>query len=102
MDLIYRLDEESRSLRELPADARAARERLEEGNHQLAQQAVEDHFVVRVAGKVLGAEALGSLAYAEANMAETLRLVVVLGHSGCGWGRRTSRRTAPQLRLGSA
>ena len=40
--------------------------------------------MVRVAGNVLGAECLGSLAYAAEHMADSLRIVVVLGHSGCG------------------
>lgn len=48
------------------------------------QQAFNDLFVVRIAGNVLGAEALGSLAYAAENMAESLRVVAVLAHSGCG------------------
>ena len=41
-------------------------------------------FVVRVAGNVLGTECLGSLEYAARNFAESVRLVVVLGHTGCG------------------
>jgi carbonic anhydrase len=41
-------------------------------------------FVVRVAGNVLGDECLGSLDYALANLAASLKLVVVLGHSRCG------------------
>ena len=41
-------------------------------------------FVVRVAGNVLGSECLGSLDFAANAFAETLKLVVVLGHSGCG------------------
>jgi carbonic anhydrase len=48
------------------------------------QQAVNDPFVVRVAGDVLASEQLGSLAYAAEHLGEWLRLVVVLGHSGCG------------------
>lgn len=47
-------------------------------------QGFNDLFVVRVAGNVLGAECLGSLDYALSNLGEALRLVVVLGHSGCG------------------
>jgi carbonic anhydrase len=43
-----------------------------------------DLFVVRVAGNVLGTECLGSLEYAARNFAESLRLVLVLGHTGCG------------------
>ncbi len=41
-------------------------------------------FVVRVAGNVAGVECVGSLEYAVANLAETLRVIIVLGHSGCG------------------
>lgn len=47
-------------------------------------QACNDLFVVRVAGNVLGAECLGSLDYAISNMSESLRAILVLGHSGCG------------------
>ena len=43
-----------------------------------------DLFVVRVAGNGLGAEGLGSLKYAVDKLGESLKLVVVLGHSGCG------------------
>ena len=43
-----------------------------------------DLFVVRVAGNGLGAEVLGSLKYAVDHLGESLKLVVVLGHSGCG------------------
>ena len=43
-----------------------------------------DLFVVRVAGNVPGDECLGSLEFAAENMVETLRLTVVLGHTGCG------------------
>ena len=43
-----------------------------------------DLFVVRVAGNGLGAEVLGSLRYAVDHLGESLKLVVVLGHSGCG------------------
>jgi carbonic anhydrase len=46
-------------------------------------QASNDLFVVRVAGNVLGAECLGSLDYALTNL-HSLRVIVVLGHSGCG------------------
>jgi carbonic anhydrase len=48
----------------------------------LGQQA-NDIFVVRVAGNVLGRECLGSLEYAVDHLDE-LRLLVVLGHTGCG------------------
>jgi carbonic anhydrase len=43
-----------------------------------------DLFVVRVAGNGLGAEGLGSLKYAADHLSDSLKLVVVLGHSGCG------------------
>jgi carbonic anhydrase len=43
-----------------------------------------DLFVVRVAGNGLGSEVLGSLRYAVENLGGSLKLVVVLGHSGCG------------------
>lgn len=43
-----------------------------------------DLFVVRVAGNGLGTEVLGSLKYAVDHLGGSLRLVVVLGHSGCG------------------
>lgn len=41
-------------------------------------------FVVRVAGNVLGDECLGSIEYALVNFRESLRVLVVLGHTGCG------------------
>jgi carbonic anhydrase len=47
-------------------------------------QACNDLFVVRVAGNVLGAECLGSLDFALTKLGESLKLFVVLGHSGCG------------------
>lgn len=43
-----------------------------------------DLFVVRVAGNTLGDDVRGSLKYALEHLGESLRLVVVLGHSGCG------------------
>ncbi len=43
-----------------------------------------DLFVVRVAGNGLGADVLGSLKYAVDHLGGTLKLIVVLGHSGCG------------------
>src|SRR5205814_6799762 len=43
-----------------------------------------DLFVVRVAGNVLGNDVLGSLRYAADHLGDSLKLVVVLGHSGCG------------------
>lgn len=43
-----------------------------------------DLFVVRVAGNVLGSECLGSLDYALTHLGESLKLVVILGHTRCG------------------
>ena len=43
-----------------------------------------DLFVVRVAGNGLGPEVLGSLKYAVERLGGSLKLIVVLGHSGCG------------------
>lgn len=47
-------------------------------------QSFNDLFVVRIAGNVLGTECLGSVDYAVRHFSESLKLVVVLGHSGCG------------------
>ncbi len=41
-------------------------------------------FVVRVAGNSLGTDVLGSFHYAISHLRKSLRLLVVLGHSGCG------------------
>jgi carbonic anhydrase len=43
-----------------------------------------DLFVLRVAGNGLGGEVLGSLRYAIDHLGDSLKLIVVLGHSGCG------------------
>jgi carbonic anhydrase len=43
-----------------------------------------DLFVIRVAGNGLGPEVLGSLKYAVDHFGDSLKLIVVLGHSGCG------------------
>jgi carbonic anhydrase len=43
-----------------------------------------DLFVVRVAGNTLGDDVRGSLSYAIEHLGESLKLIVVLGHSGCG------------------
>ncbi len=43
-----------------------------------------DLFVVRVAGNTLGDDVLGSLKYAIEHLSHSLKLIVVLGHSGCG------------------
>jgi carbonic anhydrase len=47
-------------------------------------QAPNELFVIRVAGNVLGVECLGSIDYAVAQLGQSLKLVVVLGHSACG------------------
>jgi carbonic anhydrase len=47
-------------------------------------RACNEIFVVRVAGNVLGQEALGSIDYAVENLAENLKVLVTLGHSRCG------------------
>jgi len=43
-----------------------------------------DLFVVRVAGNGLGNEVLASLRYAVEHLGGSLKLIAVLGHSGCG------------------
>ncbi|WP_010585244.1 carbonic anhydrase [Schlesneria paludicola] len=47
-------------------------------------QSFNDLFVLRIAGNVLGTECLGSFDYAVRQFADSLKLVVVLGHTGCG------------------
>jgi carbonic anhydrase len=47
------------------------------------QRGMNDIFAVRVAGNVLGAECLGSMEYAAGHL-HSLKLAVVVGHSGCG------------------
>ena len=59
------------------SDARAPIERI-------FDTSPNELFVIRVAGNVLGTECLGSIDYAVQNLKESLRLLVVLGHSGCG------------------
>lgn len=49
----------------------------------LFSQRANDLFVVRVAGGVLGESAMGSLDFSVAHL-PTVRLVLVLGHTGCG------------------
>ena len=46
-------------------------------------RAANEVFVVRLAGNVLGAEALGSLDYTVTHL-DSVRLLGVLGHTGCG------------------
>jgi carbonic anhydrase len=43
-----------------------------------------DLFIVRVAGNILGEDVLGSLKFALDHLSESLKLIVVLGHSACG------------------
>ena len=45
---------------------------------------LNDLFVVRLAGNVISNEGVGSLAFAARALEASLRLVVVLGHMGCG------------------
>src|SRR5262249_8020188 len=47
-------------------------------------QGVNDLFVVRVAGNVIGSECLGSIDYAVHHFTESVKVIVVLGHSSCG------------------
>jgi carbonic anhydrase len=43
-----------------------------------------DLFVIRIAGNGLGSDVLGSLSYASDHLGDSLKAIVVLGHSGCG------------------
>ncbi len=47
-------------------------------------QGFNDLFVIRVAGNVLGSECLGSIDFALSALRESVKVLVVLGHSGCG------------------
>lgn len=47
-------------------------------------QSFNDLFVLRIAGNVLGSECLGSLHYAIRNLKDSIKIIVVLGHSKCG------------------
>jgi carbonic anhydrase len=47
-------------------------------------QGFNDLFVIRVAGNVLGEVCLGSIDFAVEALSESVKLLVVLGHSGCG------------------
>ena len=47
-------------------------------------QGFNDLFVIRVAGNVLGDECLGSIDFALTALSESVRVIVMLGHSGCG------------------
>lgn len=59
------------------SDARAPTE-------MVFDRACNELFVVRVAGNILTGELLGSIDYAVEHLGESLKLVVVLGHSRCG------------------
>ena len=140
IEITYRYGATGDALRPRPADALAARDRLNDGSRAIAQlierlaegdgtarrvipvdprdlgiaagegsapaqrpyaavlgcadarvpielifnEGPNDLFVVRVAGNGLGSEVLGSLEYAVDHLGGNLKLVVVLGHSGCG------------------
>ncbi len=47
-------------------------------------QPLNDLFVVRLAGNVITNESVGSLNYAAQHLGGSVKLMVVLGHSGCG------------------
>jgi carbonic anhydrase len=47
-------------------------------------QGFNDLFVIRVAGNVLGDVCLGSVDFAVDALKESVKVIVVLGHSGCG------------------
>src|SRR5579875_3080344 len=51
---------------------------------QIFGQSYNDLFVIRVAGNVLGIECLGSIDYAVSVLGESMKLLVVLGHSSGG------------------
>jgi carbonic anhydrase len=140
VEITYRYDASDVGARAPPADAAAARERLDEGSRAIAvlldnltegtgtarrvipvdardlglapgdrgapeqspyaavlgcsdarvpielifNEGPNDLFVIRVAGNGLGSEVLGSLKYAVDHLRDSLKLIVVLGHSGCG------------------
>lgn len=136
VEITYRCGDDDAEVRPRPADALAARRRLNEGNRAFAglfetagaghhvipisskdfglagsasgaplqrpfaavlgcadarvpiemvfNEGPNDLFVVRVAGNTLGDDVQGSLRYAVDHLGASLKLVVVLGHSGCG------------------
>lgn len=59
------------------ADARVSTELI-------FHQTVNDMFVVRLAGNVITNESIGSLNYAAQHLGGSVKLMAVLGHSGCG------------------
>ena len=60
-----------------PADARVPTE-------MIFDRTSNEMFVVRVAGNIISEELLGSIDYAVQHLGESLKLIVVLGHSQCG------------------
>lgn len=59
------------------SDARASTELI-------FHQTLNDMFVVRLAGNVITNESVGSLNYAVQHLGGSVKLMVVLGHTGCG------------------
>lgn len=51
---------------------------------QIFRQTANDLFVVRLAGNIISNEGVGSLAFAVRHLGESLKLLLVLGHEGCG------------------
>lgn len=51
---------------------------------EIFQVSANSVFVVRVAGQAIGAEVLGSILYALLNFEDSIRLIIVLGHTECG------------------
>jgi len=47
-------------------------------------QGVNDLFVVRMAGNVIGSDGLGSIDYAVHHFTDSVKVIAVLGHSSCG------------------
>ena len=139
VEITYRYEDDAGMVRERPADAEAALQRMNDGNRTFAElfnnqdvqtghvrhvlhidprdlgllaggaelrqlpfaavlgcsdarvpvghifnEGPNELFVVRVAGNTLGSDVRGSLNYALEHLGESLKLVVVLGHSGCG------------------
>ena len=50
----------------------------------LFTQGFNDLFVIRVAGNVLGDECIGSIDFALHALSDSVKVIVMLGHSGCG------------------
>jgi carbonic anhydrase len=140
VEIIYRCGDDAGTMRARPADAGAARLRMDDGNRAFAalfdqedapsgtarrvipisgqdfgltgpgagapsqhpyaavlgcadarvpielifNEGPNDLFVVRVAGNTLGDDVRGSLKYALDHLGKSLKLITVLGHSGCG------------------